>query len=111
MRCYTYRGKEKGGLAPSLTGPLEVTSGLFCLVQLPINHIPMTKKRRIDKFSWSKWKVAICLFPYPEGYGVYKENWITGEKVILDTGILKELAEQIANDLNNGRTTNIVRNG
>lgn len=69
----------------------------------------MTKKRRIDKFSWSKWKVARTIWPFPEGHGVYKENYFTGEKVILDTGIPKELANQIAKDLNNERTTDIIR--
>lgn len=54
--------------------------------------------------TWSKWKVARTIWPYPEGHGVYKENYLTGEKVILDTGIPKEQAEQIAKDLNDGKS-------
>lgn len=60
--------------------------------------------------TWSKWKVARTIWPFPEGHGVFRENYFTGEKIILDTGISKESAEQIAKDLNNGRTTDNIQN-
>lgn len=59
------------------------------------------------KLFWSKWKVARTIWPYPDGWGVYKENYLTGEKVIIDTGLPKESAEASAKQLNgeDGGTT------
>ncbi len=56
----------------------------------------------IKDLAWSQWKVAKTIWPYPDGYGVYKENYLTGERVILDTGIPKEVAEENAKQLNDG---------
>ena len=52
---------------------------------------------------WSKWKIARTCFPYNEGYGVFRTNWMTGKKVITDTGLDKETAQAIA-DAANGKT-------
>lgn len=49
---------------------------------------------------WSKWKVAKTIWPYPEGYGVYREHLLNGHREILDTGIPKERAEETAKELN-----------
>lgn len=43
-----------------------------------------------------KWEVRKCLFPYPEGYATY--NPFT--RTILDTGLTKERAQEICDELN-----------
>lgn len=49
------------------------------------------------RIFWTKWKVARTVFPYPDGWGVYRENWVTREKLILDTGIPdRQTAEDVA---------------
>jgi len=49
---------------------------------------------------WSRWKVARTIWPYPEGYGVYRKHFITGQRVILDSGLTKEAAQESARELN-----------
>ncbi len=48
----------------------------------------------------TKWKVARTGWPYASGYGVYRKNWLTGWKTILDTGLSYEDAVATANALN-----------
>lgn len=55
---------------------------------------------KTTKACWTKWKVARTIWPYPEGYGTYRENIITGERTILDTGLTREAAEASAKELN-----------
>ena len=50
--------------------------------------------------KFSKWKIARTCFPYPSGWGTYRTNRVTGQKVILDTGLTKEAAEKAAKELN-----------
>ena len=63
-----------------------------------LNHLAMMKT--IKKITLSKWKVARTIWPYPKGYGTYKENHLTGEMVILDTGLPKEEVQKLAKQLN-----------
>lgn len=44
-------------------------------------------KKWIQNLFWSKWKVARTIWPYKDGWGTYKENWLTREKVIMDSGL------------------------
>ena len=48
-----------------------------------------------------KWKVAKTIWPYKPGYGVYKQNRLTGARTILDTGLTKADAEAECKRLNN----------
>lgn len=48
----------------------------------------------------SKWKTIRTIWPYKEGYGVYKEDWL-GKKTVLHTGLSKEQAEEECKKLNN----------
>jgi hypothetical protein len=50
--------------------------------------------------GWSKWKAARTIWPYPDGWGTYRENHLTGERTILDTGLSKDDAEKKAKELN-----------
>lgn len=45
---------------------------------------------------WTKWKVIRTIWPYPEGWGVYRRNWLTGHRTILETGLTKSYAQEIA---------------
>ena len=42
------------------------------------------------------WEVRRCLFPYPEGYATYNPY----KRTILDTGLTKEEAQRICDELN-----------
>lgn len=53
------------------------------------------------KILLSKWKVIRTIWPYKEGYGVYREHFITGQKTVLETGLTKEQAQAIADQQNN----------
>ncbi len=57
------------------------------------------KKAFIDLF-WSRWKVYRTIWPYPDGYGTYRKNYLTGQIAILDTGLSKEYAKQTIKELN-----------
>lgn len=50
-----------------------------------------------NKVVWSKWKVIRTIWPYPEGYGIYRDNVVTGNRVILETGLTKEDAQYRCN--------------
>ena len=52
-------------------------------------------------FFISKWKVIKTIWPYEEGYGIYRENHITGQRTLLDSGLTKEQAEEECRKLNN----------
>jgi hypothetical protein len=52
---------------------------------------------------WSKWKIARSGWPYKEGWGTYRQHFITSKKIILDTGLSKEQAIKEANILNKKR--------
>jgi len=56
--------------------------------------------KRFIKLFWSRWKVSKTIFPYPEGYGTYRINYLTGQRTILDTGLSKEYAKQTVIELN-----------
>lgn len=45
-----------------------------------------------------KWVVQRTIWPYPEGYGTY----CPGCKMVLDTGLSKEEAEETVKELNRG---------
>jgi hypothetical protein len=49
---------------------------------------------------WSRWKVIRTIWPYPDGYGVYRKNYLTGARVVLDAGLTKEAAHESARELN-----------
>lgn len=51
----------------------------------------------------AKWKVIRTIWPYKDGYGVYKEDWF-GNKTILHTGLSKEQAQVECEKLNNQLT-------
>lgn len=55
----------------------------------------------IKNIFWTKWKVCRTGWPYREGYGTYRKNWLTGNMTILDTGLTKEQAKAAINELNN----------
>lgn len=48
-----------------------------------------------------KWKIIKTIWPYPEGYGAYKED-LFGKRTIISTGLTKEQALEEAKQLNNG---------
>ena len=48
-----------------------------------------------------KWKVIRTIWPYPEGWGVYKEDFFGGKRTVLDTGLTKEQAQEECDKLNN----------
>lgn len=50
-------------------------------------------KKRVTG-NW--WEVRRCLFPYPEGYATYNP----AKRMILDTGLSKERAQRICDELN-----------
>ena len=56
--------------------------------------------KRIKKYFWSSWKVAKTIWPYPEGYGTYRTNYLTGERMILDTGLSYDHAKATIKELN-----------
>lgn len=43
-------------------------------------------------FFFTKWKPIRYCWPYPEGYGIYRKNWLTGNMTVLDTYRTKEQA-------------------
>ena len=48
----------------------------------------------------SQWKVCRTLWPYPEGYGVYRKHLISGRKTLLEHGLTREEAKQTAYEEN-----------
>lgn len=48
----------------------------------------------------STWKVTRTIWPYKEGYGVYKRHFLTGNITMLDDGLTKCEAQEAANELN-----------
>jgi len=66
--------------------------------------------KTIKKAAWSKWKVARTIWPFPDGWGTYKENYLTGERIILDTGLTKEKAIESANKLNKANNGPSINN-
>lgn len=58
---------------------------------------------KLKNLFWSKWKVARTIWPYREGWGTYRVNRLTGEKCILDTGLTKEDATSIVDEMNKKR--------
>lgn len=48
----------------------------------------------------SKWKVIRTIWPYKDGYGVYKKDF-TGQITLLHDGLTKERAEKECEKLNN----------
>lgn len=56
---------------------------------------------RIGRIFWTKWKVARTIWPYKDGWGVFRENWVTGQKVVLETGLpTTDMAQEIADQQN-----------
>jgi hypothetical protein len=49
---------------------------------------------------WSRWMLIRTIWPYKEGYGTYRKNRLTGERMVLDTGLTKEEAQYSADELN-----------
>lgn len=47
----------------------------------------------------SKWEVWRTIWPYPEGWGVYHP----ATRTLLDSGLEKNAAQEIADDLNKRR--------
>lgn len=52
-----------------------------------------------------KWFKNLFLGKYkiidtPNGYAVYRQNWLTGFILIYDTGLTEEYAKSIAHELN-----------
>jgi hypothetical protein len=52
--------------------------------------------KAIKKLLAPKWEVRRTIWPYPEGYGVY----CPATSTILDTGLSKEQAQKIVDELN-----------
>lgn len=52
---------------------------------------------------FSKWKVIRTTWPYPEGYGTYRINRITGRRMVLDTGLSLDQAKSECKILNKKR--------
>jgi hypothetical protein len=48
-----------------------------------------------------EWTVVKCGWPYPDGYATINKS----KNMILDTGLTKEHAEQICEELNNRKPT------
>lgn len=48
----------------------------------------------------AKWKVIRTIWPYPEGWGVYKRNPWTNKKTLLDYGLTKEQAQAACDEAN-----------
>ena len=51
-------------------------------------------------FKSNDWEARKCLWPYPEGYATYNKR----TRTILDTGLTKEQAERICDELNARRS-------
>lgn len=62
-----------------------------------------TIRRKLKQALMGKWEVRKLLFPYPEGYGTYH----TGKRTLLDTGLSKEQAQQICDELNCENTSQL----
>lgn len=54
----------------------------------------------LKNIFWGKWKITRTIWPYPEGYGVIRHHLLTGERVLLDTGLSHEEAEKSCKELN-----------
>ena len=52
--------------------------------------------RLFKKMIGSWWVVRECGFPYPDGYATY----LPRKKMVLDTGLTKEEAQQVCNHMN-----------
>lgn len=53
-------------------------------------------KEILKRIINDRWIVIPCRFPYPEGYATYNPSINT----ILDTGLTKEQAKQICEEMN-----------
>lgn len=60
----------------------------------------MKKLFKIITGNW--WVVRATLWPFPEGYGTY----LPSKNMILDTGLTKEHAQQICDELNGVKNGN-----
>lgn len=49
---------------------------------------------------YTKWKVIRTTWPYPEGYGTYRKNRWNGQITLLDSGLTKDQATEIAQQMN-----------
>lgn len=59
---------------------------------------------KLKNIFWTKWKIIRTIWPYRDGYGVYRKHILTGEKVVLETGLKRVDAERIAKEENNHST-------
>jgi hypothetical protein len=53
-------------------------------------------KKLFNKLIGNVWVVKQCCFPYPEGYTTYNHY----KRTVLDTGLTKEEAKKICDELN-----------
>lgn len=53
-------------------------------------------KKLIRQETGNRWEVRKTIWPFPEGYGTYNPY----RKMILDTGLTKERAQKICDDMN-----------
>jgi hypothetical protein len=54
----------------------------------------------MSKLFLTKWKPIKTIWPYPEGYGIYRINILTGNRTLLDPGLTKTDAQESADQLN-----------
>lgn len=55
----------------------------------------------MKKIMWSKYKVIRSIWPYPDGWGVYRHHiFDERNREITDAGLTKEAAQQAADELN-----------
>jgi hypothetical protein len=80
---------------------------IFAIIPIPAIIIALNVQKRskymiiLLKKLWNKaignwWEVRACCWPYPEGYGTYNPY----KKMILNTGLTKEHAQSICDQLN-----------
>lgn len=53
-------------------------------------------KRQVKRLSGNWWEVRACGFPFESGYATYNPV----KNMVLDTGLTKERAQQICDELN-----------
>jgi hypothetical protein len=57
-------------------------------------------RKAIDRLTRNRWEIRRCLWPFPEGYATFNP----GTNTILDTGLTKQRAQEICDQMNETTT-------
>ena len=58
-------------------------------------------KKFLQRLLWSKWQPIRTIWPYQEGWGVYRYHKWNGRKQILETGLAEKQDAQVICDYEN----------